>query len=91
MQTVSRRQFPEGSATGIVAANRRDMAAAFPNIQAPVYGFSAGTDTNAGATIPETTKLMKAAGIEGAGTGSSRPERRPMRRKQTRRRGTPHE
>jgi carboxymethylenebutenolidase len=56
------------------ATNRRDLAAAFvfygkctepekiPNIQAPVYGFYAGTDTNVGATIPDTTKQMKAAG-----------------------------
>jgi carboxymethylenebutenolidase len=56
------------------ATSRRDLAAAFvfygkctepeniPNIQAPVYGFYAGTDTNVGATIPETTAKMKAAG-----------------------------
>jgi len=70
------------------ATNRRDLAAAFifygkcaepakiPDIQAPVYGFYAGTDTNVGATIPDTTKQMKAAGkfydpviFEGAGHG----------------------
>ena len=56
------------------ATSRRDLAAAFifygkctepekiPNIQAPVYGFYAGKDTNVGASIPETTEKMKAAG-----------------------------
>jgi carboxymethylenebutenolidase len=56
------------------ATNRKDLAAAFifygkctepdriPNIQAPVYGFYAGKDSNVGATIPETTEKMKAAG-----------------------------
>jgi carboxymethylenebutenolidase len=70
------------------ATTRRDLAAAFvfygvcpepeniPNIQAPVYGFYAGTDTRVGATIPATTEQMKAAGkfydpvvFEGAGHG----------------------
>jgi len=56
------------------ATTRKDLAAAFvfygvcpepeniPNIQARVYGFYAGTDTRVDATIPETTKQMKAAG-----------------------------
>ena len=56
------------------ATMRRDLAAAFvfygkctepeniPNIQAPVYGFYGGNDTNVGATIPSTTEQMKAAG-----------------------------
>ena len=56
------------------ATRRKDLAAAFvfygagpeaeaiPNIQAPVYGFYAGNDTNVGATIPATREQMKAAG-----------------------------
>jgi carboxymethylenebutenolidase len=56
------------------ATTRRDLAAAFvfygvcpepeniPNIQAPVYGFYAGTDTRVGSTIPDTRERMKAAG-----------------------------
>ena len=70
------------------ATTRKDLAAAFvfygicpepeniPNIQAPVYGFYAGTDTRVGATIPATKEQMKAAGkfydpviFEGAGHG----------------------
>jgi carboxymethylenebutenolidase len=70
------------------ATTRKDLSAAFvfygkctepeniPNIVAPVYGFYAGTDTNVGGTIPETTAKMKAAGkfyepvtFEGAGHG----------------------
>jgi carboxymethylenebutenolidase len=57
-----------------LATRRRDLAAAFvfygvcpepadiPNIQAPVYGFYAGTDTRVDATIPATREQMKAAG-----------------------------
>jgi carboxymethylenebutenolidase len=56
------------------ATNRRDLAAAFvfygngpapeaiAKIQAPVYGFYAGTDTRIGATVPPTQDQMKAAG-----------------------------
>ena len=56
------------------AATRKDLAAAFvfygvcpepeniPNIQAPVWGFYAGTDTRVGETIPDTQRQMKAAG-----------------------------
>jgi carboxymethylenebutenolidase len=70
------------------ATTRRDLSAAFvfygicpepeniPNIQAPVYGFYAGTDTRVVATVPDTQKRMKAAGkfyetviYEGAGHG----------------------
>jgi len=47
-----------------------------PNIQAPVYGFYAGTDTRVGATLAATRDQMKAAGkfyepvtYEGAGQG----------------------
>ena len=56
------------------ATTRKDLSAAFvfygvcpepeniPNIQAPVYGFYAGTDTRVGATLAETRDKMKAAG-----------------------------
>jgi len=56
------------------ATTRRDLSAAFvfygicpepenmPNIQAPVYGFYAGTDTRVGATLVATRDQMKAAG-----------------------------
>jgi carboxymethylenebutenolidase len=56
------------------ATTRRDLSAAFvfygicpepeaiSNIQAPVYGFYAETDTNVVATVPATRERMKAAG-----------------------------
>jgi carboxymethylenebutenolidase len=78
------------------ATTRRDLSAAFvfygicpepeniPNIQAPVYGFYAGKDTNVGATIPATTQQMKAAGklyetvtYEGAAHGFMQSGARP--------------
>jgi len=55
------------------ATTRRDLSAAFvfygagpepeaiSNIQAPVYGFYAGTDTRVLATVPATQQQMKAA------------------------------
>ena len=78
------------------ATTRRDLSAAFvfygicpepeaiPNIQAPVYGFYAGTDTRVGASIPATREQMKAAGkfyeavtYEGAGHGFMQAGARP--------------
>ena len=78
------------------ATTRRDLAAAFvfygvcpepeniPNIQAPVYGFYAGTDTRVGSTIPDTRERMKAAGkfyeavtYEGASHGFMQSGARP--------------
>lgn len=56
------------------ATNRSDLAAAFvfygvpptadamARINAPVYGFYAGTDGRIGATVPNTIEQMKAAG-----------------------------
>lgn len=56
------------------ATNRKDLASAFvfygngpdaegiAGIQAPVYGFYAGTDQRINATIPQTQQQMKAAG-----------------------------
>ena len=54
------------------ATNRKDLSAAFvfygpgpadvSAITAPVYGFYAGEDARIGATIPDTTAAMKAAG-----------------------------
>jgi carboxymethylenebutenolidase len=56
------------------ATDRRDLAAAFvfygtgpepaaiARIQAPVYGFYAGTDTRVDSTVPPTQEQMKAAG-----------------------------
>jgi carboxymethylenebutenolidase len=71
------------------AANRKDLSAAFvfygtgpkdvAPINAPVYGFYAGNDSRIGATIPDTTAAMKAAGkkyepitYDGAGHGFMR-------------------
>jgi carboxymethylenebutenolidase len=71
------------------AAHRKDLSAAFvfygsgPSdvtpVTAPVYGFYAGNDARIGATIPDTTAAMKAAGkfyepvtYEGAGHGFMR-------------------
>jgi carboxymethylenebutenolidase len=78
------------------ATTRRDLSAAFvfygvcpepeniPNIQAPVWGFYAGTDTRVGATIPDTQRQMKAAGkfyetvtYEGASHGFMQSGARP--------------
>jgi carboxymethylenebutenolidase len=71
------------------AAHRKDLSAAFvfygtgpkdvTTITAPVYGFYAGNDARIGATIPDTTAAMKAAGknydpvtYDGAGHGFMR-------------------
>src|SRR5689334_21528027 len=73
------------------ATNRGDLSAAFvfygpppqadamARIKAPVYGFYAGNDARIGATLPDTTAQMKAAGkifdpvvYEGAGHGFMR-------------------
>jgi carboxymethylenebutenolidase len=71
------------------AAHRKDLSAAFvfygsgPSdvtpVTAPVYGFYAGNDARIGATIPDTTAAMKAAGkfyepvtYDGAGHGFMR-------------------
>ena len=78
------------------ATNRKDLSAAFvcygsgpapdaiPNIQAPVYGFYAGTDERIGATVPATQQQMKAAGkffeiatYEGAAHGFMRAGAQP--------------
>lgn len=74
------------------ATNRKDLKAAFvfygsftytkddlARIPCPVYGFYGGSDERIGATIPDTTAMMKAAGktyepvtYEGAGHGFMR-------------------
>lgn len=71
------------------ATNRHDLSAAFvfygpgpkdvSSINAPVYGFYAGNDARIGATVPDTTTAMRAAGkkydpvtYEGAGHGFMR-------------------
>ena len=78
------------------ATNRKDLSAAFvfygtgpapeaiPNIQAPVYGFYAGTDARVDATVPATQEQMKAAGkffetvtYEGAAHGFMRAGAQP--------------
>jgi carboxymethylenebutenolidase len=80
-----------GGQTFRFATNRPDLAAAFvfygpppdkdamARIKAPVYGFYAGNDARIGATLPDTTAQMKAAGkifdpvvYEGAGHGFMR-------------------
>jgi carboxymethylenebutenolidase len=78
-----------GSKSFAFAAHRKDLSAAFvfygtapsdvSTITAPVYGFYAGNDSRVGATIPDTTKAMKAAGksydpvtYDGAGHGFMR-------------------
>jgi carboxymethylenebutenolidase len=80
-----------GGQTFRFATNRADLAAAFVfygpppdkdamvRIKAPVYGFYAGNDARIGATLPDTTTQMKAAGktfdpvvYEGAGHGFMR-------------------
>jgi len=78
------------------ATTRRDLAAAFvfygkctepekiPDIQAPVYGFYAGTDARINGTVPATQEQMKAAGkffetatYEGAAHGFMRSGEQP--------------
>jgi carboxymethylenebutenolidase len=71
------------------AAHRSDLSAAFvfygpgpadvSSVSAPVYGFYGGNDARIGATVPDTTSAMKAAGklyepvtYEGAGHGFMR-------------------
>src|SRR5690606_27789124 len=56
-----------------------DGEADIARIQCPVYGFYGGNDARVNATIPESEKLMKAAGkkyepvtYEGAGHGFMR-------------------
>lgn len=80
-----------GSQTFRFATTRADLAAAFvfygsgpakesmATIKAPVYGFYAGNDARIGATLPDTTANMKAAGkayepvtYDGAGHGFMR-------------------
>ena len=78
-----------GSKSFAFATHRKDLSAAFvfygtgpadvSGINAPVYGFYAGNDARVGATIPETTAAMKAAGksyepitYDGAGHGFMR-------------------
>jgi carboxymethylenebutenolidase len=78
-----------GSKSFAFAAHRKDLSAAFvfygtapkdvSTIVAPVYGFYAGNDARVGATIPDTTAAMKAAGksydpvtYDGAGHGFMR-------------------
>lgn len=61
-----------GTQTFRFATNRKDLRAAFvfygsgpPDVSAitaPVYGFYAGEDARIGATVPDTTTAMKAAG-----------------------------
>ena len=63
-----------GSQAFQFATHRRDLSASFvfygsgpkpeaiASIQAPVYGFYAGTDMRIGATVPQTQEQMKAAG-----------------------------
>ena len=78
-----------GGKTFAFATHRKDLSAAFvfygpgpadvSTIVAPVYGFYAGNDARIGATIPDTTAAMKAAGkkydpvtYDGAGHGFMR-------------------
>ena len=78
-----------GSKSFAFATHRKDLSAAFvfygtgpadvSGINAPVYGFYAGNDARVGATIPDTTAAMKAAGktyepvtYDGAGHGFMR-------------------
>jgi carboxymethylenebutenolidase len=78
------------------ATHRKDLSAAFvfygpppptsamANINAPIYGFYGGNDARIGATIPQATADMKAAGkfyepvtYEGAGHGFMRAGQAP--------------
>jgi carboxymethylenebutenolidase len=78
-----------GAKSFAFAAHRKDLSAAFvfygtapadvSTITAPVYGFYGGNDGRVDATVPDTTKAMKAAGkfydpvtYEGAGHGFMR-------------------
>jgi len=78
-----------GSKSFAFATHRKDLSAAFvfygtgpkdvSTITAPVYGFYAGNDARVGATVPDTTAAMKAAGkfydpvtYDGAGHGFMR-------------------
>jgi carboxymethylenebutenolidase len=78
-----------GKSFAFAAHRLKDLSAAFvfygtgppdvSKITAPVYGFYAGNDARIGATIPDTTAAMKAAGkkydpvtYEGAGHGFMR-------------------
>jgi carboxymethylenebutenolidase len=63
-----------GSQSFLFATKRKDLSSAFvfygsgpaadaiASIQAPVYGFYAGTDTRVNGTLPQTQEQMKAAG-----------------------------
>jgi carboxymethylenebutenolidase len=85
-----------GSQAFRFATDRKDLSAAFvfygtapaqetlASIQAPVYGFYAGTDTRIDATLPQTRDQMKAAGkfyedvtYEGAAHGFMRSGEQP--------------
>ena len=85
-----------GSQSFRLATNCKDLSAAFvfygggpapeaiPSIQAPVYGFYAGTDARTNASIPQTQEQMKAAGkffeaatYEGAAHGFMRSGEQP--------------
>ena len=85
-----------GSQAFRFAANRKDLSAAFvfygsgpeaasiAAIQAPVYGFYAGTDSRINGTLPQTQEQMKAAGkfyeivtYEGAAHGFMRSGEQP--------------
>lgn len=78
-----------GSKSFAFATHRKDLSAAFvfygtgpadvSSINAPVYGFYGGNDARVGATVPDTTAAMKAAGktyepvtYDGAGHGFMR-------------------
>ena len=78
-----------GSKSFAFAAHRKGLSAAFvfygtgpadvSTITSPVYGFYAGNDARVDATVPDTTKAMKAAGktydpvtYDGAGHGFMR-------------------
>jgi len=85
-----------GGKSFLFATHRHDLSAAFvfygpppaadamKNITAPVYGFYAGNDARIGATIPQATADMKAAGkkyepvtYDGAGHGFMRAGQAP--------------
>jgi carboxymethylenebutenolidase len=85
-----------GSQSFRFATNRKDLSSAFvfygsgpapeamPSIQAPVYGFYAGTDTRINSSLPQTQEQMKAAGkfyepvtYEGAAHGFMRSGEQP--------------
>ena len=69
----------KGLAAALVFYGMGADPAAMAKITAPVYGFYAGNDARVGATVPDTTKAMKAAGktyepvtYDGAGHGFMR-------------------